>query len=424
MPSDPSRVVSLALRSGHRGVFVRPGIVIQHAQDRSREGDVVRSDVTGFIGIVPKARWPNGVKRGDFLEIAVGSLEDLRAHPMRVLVDGVTRRALKAYFENGGKVARVIAVAVEGPEDLVVEERLEQLFAPVMDRLRAEEDIALLAMPVLAFLPTEVRGGQVNGQALAATHLLLRHCREMNNRFLLVDAPRQRIEGAEGDVRCDLDADAMFKYVAALRNLAGESAAYGAIYYPWIQAGDEAMPPSGAVAGVFARSDAEHGPFGVRWPPANMPMRGVTHPSVEVAWSATGAFAEHGVNPIVTRPGVGVVMWGARTMSTDARWVHINSRRIVSFITEQMRRDAEWVVFEQQRPELWETLGRMLRARLDTFWSAGLLTGQQAGEQYLVQCDAELNPPAVRDAGQIHVKVMLKPVSTAESITVDLRLGA
>lgn len=403
---------------------MRPGIVIQHAQDRSREGDVVRSDITGFLGIVPRGRWPNGVKRGDFLEISVSSLGDLAAHPMRVLLDGVTRRSLKAYFDNGGKVARVIAIAVEGPDDLTSDERVEQLFAPVMDRLRAEEDIALLAMPVLAFLPADVRGQAVAGQGLAATARLLQHCREMNNRFLLVDAPRQRIEGVDGDVRVDLDGSAICAYVAAIRRLAGEASAYGAMYYPWIQNGDEAIPPSGAVAGIFARSDAEHGPFGVRWPPANLPMRGVTHPSVDVAWAATGAYAEAGVNPIVTRPGVGVVMWGARTMSTDTRWVHINSRRIVSFITEQMRRDAEWVVFEQQRPELWETLGRMLRARLDTFWSAGLLTGQQAGEQYLVQCDAELNPPAVRDAGQIHVKVMLKPVSTAESITVDLRLGA
>jgi hypothetical protein len=131
-----------------------------------------------------------------------------------------------------------------------------------------------------------------------------------------------------------------------------------------------------------------------------------------------------GINLLMTQPGRGVVVWGARTLSSDPRWLHINSRRIVSFIAEQLRRDSEWVVFENQRPELWSIITRMVTSRLDLLWTAGLLSGDRAGSDYAVKCDEELNPIQVRDAGQIHVQVVLRPISTAEHIVVELRLGA
>jgi phage tail sheath protein FI len=116
-------------------------------------------------------------------------------------------------------------------------------------------------------------------------------------------------------------------------------------------------------------------------------------------------------------------VWGARTLSPDPKWRQVSARRIVSFVTERIRRDAEWVVFEHQRPELWETVSRMVSSRLDSFWNAGLLTGRSAGSDYLVQCDEEMNPPAVRDAGQVHFRVVLRPVSATEYIEVELQLG-
>ena len=92
-------------------------------------------------------------------------------------------------------------------------------------------------------------------------------------------------------------------------------------------------------------------------------------------------------------------------------------------IAEQLRRDSEWVVFENQRPELWEIVRRTAKNRLDDMWAAGLLTGEQAGLEYLVECNGEINPVEVRDAGQINVRVVLRPISTAEFIVLDLRLG-
>ena len=218
-------------------------------------------------------------------------------------------------------------------------------------------------MPVLAYLPFEVpRAGRAIVPADAVVLQLLAHCQEMNHRFLIVDPPR------------NLHGTALLAWVARLRERAGDTGSYGAVYYPWLNHRDQMLPPSGSVAGVFARVENERAPVGVRWPPANEVVQGVTHPSVEIRGKEQDLLVDAHINPVVTHPGRGIVVWGARTLSTDPQYTFINVRRITSAIAEQLRRDSEWVVFEDQRPELWETLTRRVQARLDLFWSAGALT--------------------------------------------------
>lgn len=373
---------------------------------------MVRSDITGFLGVVPKARWPSTAVAGDFFEMPLASYSELLSNPARHYFDAATRRAVRSFFENGGRNCVIFGICVESEEDLLVEDPFSVTFQPLLDRLRSEEDLGLLAMPLLAWLPVTYEKGQPRVRCEPVIKLLLEHCEEMNNRFLILDTPR------------DLHENALHAWVRGLRERIGKFGSYGAIYYPWLMNGDETFPPSGAMAGVYGRVDQEHQPFGVRWPPANEVIRGVTHPAVELRWSEAGSFSEIGINPILTQPSRGVVIWGARTLSQDPRWLHINARRIVSFVSEQIRRDSEWVVFEQQRPELWQIVERMVRSRLDQLWGAGLLAGSKAGSDYLVQCDAELNPPEVRDAGQVNVRVLLTPISTTEHVVVELRLGA
>ena len=89
--------------------------------------------------------------------------------------------------------------------------------------------------------------------------------------------------------------------------------------------------------------------------------------------------------------GVGYqVRCGARTLSRDPRWMHINSRRIVSVVSEQLRRDSEWAVFENQSPELWKTLERTVRHRMDAMWDGGLLSGPRAGEEYMIMSESDI----------------------------------
>jgi hypothetical protein len=392
---------------------MRPGITIQHARERSNETALVRSDITGFIGIIPKAKWPRGCLKGDFVELPLSSWAELADSPVRKYIDPVTVRAVRNFFVNGGELCRLIGLAVESEQDLMTDNPFEVTFYALLDRLRAEEDLGLLVMPVLSYLPVSFdRMGRPSVPYQPTIELLIEHCREMNNRFLILDTPR------------DLHDEALLQWVSTLQESLGKNASYAAVYYPWLMDGDDTFPPSGSIAGVYARTELEHAPFGVKWPPANQVVRGVTHPAVPVRWRESDQLIAAHINPILTQPSRGVVVWGARTLSRDPKWMHVNSRRIVSMISEQVRRDSEWVVFENQRPELWRIVERTVSGRLDMVWSAGLLTGDKAGLDYEVQCNSELNPPEVRNAGQINVRIMMRPISTAEFIVVELRLGS
>lgn len=391
---------------------MRTGITIQHARDLTRDTGAVRSDITGFVSVIPKARWPSGAVQGDYLELPLYSYGDLLGNRGRLIFDPVARRAVKSFFENGGVECRLLGLCVESKDDLLVDDPFSTLFEPLLHRLRGEEDIGILSMPILSYMPVEYRGMDIEVPYQPVLELFLAHCREMNNRFLIIDAPR--------DVH-DLP---LRRWVRRFRRKNQPTASYGAIYYPWLMSGDEMFPPSGSVAGIFARVEKANDPGGVRWPPANQVIRGVTHPSVDLTYKESEAYNDAHINPILSQPTKGVVIWGARTLSEDPRWMYINSRRIVSYIAEQLRRDSEWAVFENQRPQLWAILERIVRNRLDTLWDAGLLAGDQPGLEYLVKCDEEVNPLEVRNAGQVHVHVVLRPISTAESIVVELRLSA
>jgi len=374
---------------------------------------LVRSDVTGFIGIVTRDRWPAGAETGDFFELALSNYADLMSHPARHFYDPVTRRAVRSFFENGGQNCILFGLCLESEQDLMVNDPFDVSFYSLMDRLRGQEDIGILVMPVLAYLPYSFDAkGRAQIPYEPVIQLLLSHCEEMNNRFLILDTPG------------DLHETQLTRWVRELREKMAPVASFGAMYYPWLKAGDELLPPSGCVAGLYARVDRAHAPFGVHWPPANEEVWGITHASVELTHAEAGELNELGINPILAQPARGVVVWGARTLSKDRKWIHINSRRVVSFISEQLRRDAEWVVFENQRPELWQIITRMVSSRLDQLWNAGLLSGDRAGSEYIVQCDREINTPELVDAGYLNVRVMLRPISTAESIVVELRLGS
>ncbi len=388
------------------------GVAIHHVRRVAREDREVRTDHVCFVGVVARSRWPEGLTAGDYVEIRTEELVSFEAHPATSHLDAATRIAVRSFYVNGGQRCTVLGVCIVDARDLTDPVRADSAFAAVLDRLRDDDDVALLAMPPLAWLPIRRSGGQVLVDATVMARKLLAHCKEMTNRFLLLDAPR----GAEEE-----DVVAWAEELRAQRDL---DPSYAALYWPWIQSKDVSLAPSGAVAGIYARVDRANGPWGVRIAPANQEVRGYTHPTVEMTWRQASRLVEQGVNPLLEQPGRGLVVWGARTLSRDVRWQQITSRRIVGMITERVRRDAEWVVFETQRPELWEVVARMVRTRLDGFWRAGLLTGEAEGNEYLVQCDAELNPPSVRDAGQVHFKVLLRPVASTEFIEVELAVGA
>ena len=391
---------------------MKPGISVQHSTLPTRRYGVVRCDVAGIIGLIPRDRWPQDAASGDFLELTLRRTQDLLDHPLSGLFGGPSCDAVQAFFANGGDTCVLFGVCIENEKELGSAQSAASVLAPLIERLRGNEEIALLAIPAVAYLPwTMSHTGQVVAACEPVYKTLLAHCREMTSRFLILDAPLGMHDGV-------LD-----RWFEGFRTLDQDNLSYGAIYYPWLQDGQKLSPPSGSILGVFARVDRDHQPYGVIWPPANVPVSGVTHPQVPLTWGEAQAIAATAINPILTQPGRGVLVFGARTMSRDPNWEFINSRRIASLISEQLRRDNEWVVFETNRPDIWKILARDVRARLDEFWERGMLTGAAAGRDYWVKCDEENNPRDEREQGRLNVMVRIRPVSTAEHITIDLRLS-
>lgn len=391
---------------------MRPGIIVQHGRLPARSRELVRCDITAIIGFIPRERWPEGALPGEFLEVILRREADLWSYPDWRLFDPASQRAVRDYFINGGEVLHLIGICIEHFDDLQVTASDLGVLAPLLDRLRSEDDISILAVPAAAYMPCTVsRRGDVRADAEPLYELLLAHCREMHNRFLIIDPPS------------GLHEDLLERWVSGFRSRNELTRSFGALYYPWLCEGQERFPPSASVAGVYVRTEKAQGEYGVVWPPANTPVFGVTHPEVELDWGEAGGLAERSINPLILQAGRGVVVFGARTMSREKAFSYVNSRRVVSLITEQLRRDSEWAVFETNNPHLWDVLHRDIRYRLEQFWRGGLLSGTRPGEEYSVLCDRSNNPRESLDMGQVNVEVKLRPVGTTEQIVIDLRLG-
>ncbi len=390
---------------------MNPGILITHVRASSADERSLHTDHAGFVGVVTPSRWPLGATPGAVVEVEVRAATGLDKVAAASLLDPATRAGLRAYFANGGERATAFGVCIRAPSDLATPHAVARTLEPLRDRLRSMDEVSLIAAPAFAYLPTEAAADDVVWPGGAAWLELLSICAESGHRFLIVDPPRGL---DESDVRA---------WARRFRNSAGADASFAALYWPWLAAGDTVLPPSGAIVGTYARVDLANAPMGVRVAPANVDLRGWTDAEANVGFRDAGVLLEDGVNPIVASPGRGLVVWGARTLSQDERWRQVTARRIVSVITERLRRDAEWIVFESMRPELWQVAARMVRSRLDGFWSAGMLTGDTAGAEYAVQCDEETNPRAVVDRGEIHVSVRMRPVTATEFVDIELQLG-
>jgi len=374
---------------------------------------VVRCDVAAIIGFLEREQWPDGAESGAPMRAVLTRRAQLLDPNVQSLFGVASRVAARSYFENGGQLCHLFSVCVERLSDLADPGLVVELFKPLLDILRVDEEIALLAVPALAKLGWSRGSGGVviTAGSEPALDLLLAHCREMVNRFLVIDAP------------AGLHGSALTNWLERFRARSPKTRSFGAVYYPWVAQGGTLAPPSGAVLGVYSRVEREHQPFGVVWAPANEPLRGVGMPEIQLTWAEVRELATSAVNPLVLQPGRGMVVYGARTLSSEAAWEFINSRRVVSMVAEQLRRDSEWAVFEPNDRSLWKRLSRDVGFRLNELWEGGVLAGAIAQKGFFIQCDDETNTREDREAGRVVVKVNLQPVTTTEQINIELVLG-
>lgn len=234
---------------------------------------------------------------------------------------------------------------------------------------------------------------------------VLSHCENARYRFAILDSPEVIEKGG---------VDKLVK---------PRDSKYGAYYFPWLEVydpykGNVFMPPSGYMAGVYARSDAERG---VHKAPANEIVRGALGLKYGITKGEQDLLNPKGINCIRSFPNRGIRVWGARTVSSDASWRYVNVRRLFNMVEQSIEIGTQWAVFEPNDHRLWKRVSRDITAFLLRLWRQGALFGKTPEEAFYVKCDEETNPPEVVDAGQLIVEVGMCPVKPAEFVV--FRIG-
>jgi phage tail sheath protein FI len=238
----------------------------------------------------------------------------------------------------------------------------------------------------------------------ATQQAMLDHAENMGDRVAILDSP-------PGLKPKDVD-DWRWKQMKY-------DSSYGALYYPWIKVMDPRLrktrfvPPSGHMAGIWARSDSERG---VHKAPANEIVRGAIGLEYEVNKGEQAVLNPHAINCIRAFPGRGIRVWGARTLSSDPSWRYLNVRRLFNYLEKSIELGTQWIVFEPNDMDLWERIKRNITAFLTVVWRTGALFGAAPTDAFYVKCDAETNPPEQIDLGMVVTEIGVCPVKPAEFV--------
>lgn len=269
----------------------------------------------------------------------------------------------------------------------------------IVTRLRALEPIDEVSLVVVPGLTD-----------LAAQQAVVEHCERMFDRFAILDsAPGADIPTA----------------LTQREGLTGTlDKGFAALYYPWITINDTTrrrvvpQPPSGHVAGIYAKTDATRG---VHKAPANVGIAGAVGLERRLSDIDQGLINLKGLNALRVLPGRGQpVVFGARTTANNRNWQYINIRRLFLFLEESIQESLTGSIFEPNDLALWQKLKRTLNEFLTRVWNDGALFGATAKEAFFVRIDEALNPPATRKLGRLYIEIGVQPVYPAEFIVVRI----
>jgi phage tail sheath protein FI len=199
-----------------------------------------------------------------------------------------------------------------------------------------------------------------------------------------------------------------------------------AMYYPWIvtsnpnaRTGDATqpreinVPPSGSLAGVYARTDILRGVFKA---PANEVVRGALRFEYPVNFAEQELLNPLGVNCLRFFPGRGYRVWGARTSTSDPEWKYINVRRYFLYLEASIERGTQWAVFEPNGERLWANIRETIDAFLFNEWKNGALLGGSPKEAYFVRCDRSTMTQNDIDNGRLVCLIGVAPLRPAEFV--------
>ncbi|MBN1203765.1 MAG: phage tail sheath family protein [Myxococcaceae bacterium] len=280
----------------------------------------------------------------------------------------------------------------------------EARYAQLLRTLDGVTDASLLALP-----------GKTGSFAEAGVAYV--ESRSLRDLFYIADLPPQGGPDVNAALQSTLDALKLMTRTDL-----------GAVYWPWIQVADPVgagqgstavVPPSGHVAGLYARTDARRGvwkaPAGVE--AAVLGIQSLQHRLLD---SHQDDMNPAGLNALRLLPAAGAVVWGSRTLRPSSEWRYIPVRRTAIFLRKSLYEGLQWAIFEPNSETLWASLRVAAESFMEQLFRQGAFAGRTSREAYFVKCDAETTPPADQNAGIVNVWVGFAPLRPAEFVVIQL----
>ena len=304
-------------------------------------------------------------------------------------------RSIDVLLSGGNDGARPTADAFQG---------IANLAAATRTGLRAFEDIEEISIVAAPGATFGFLGG-FEEEASRIVDLLITHAERMRYRIAVLDS---------GDG----------SGVSDVRHMRARfDSTFAALYCPWVRTHDPVtgqdiyLPPSGFVAGIYARNDIEHG---VSKAPANQVVTSASGLEALLNDAQQEVLNPEGINCLRAFEGRGIRVWGARTISSDPEWKYVSVRRYCAYLEHSVDRGTQWAVFEPNGEALWAAVRRNIEDFLLNEWRNGALTGDKPEMAFFVRCDRSTMTQSDLDAGRLICLIGIALLRPAEFVIVRI----
>jgi uncharacterized protein len=281
---------------------------------------------------------------------------------------------------------------------------IENLAPGTRTGLRAFEDIDEISVVAAPGATFGFLGGYEDEASRIVNHLIA-HAERMRYRIAVLDSG---------------DAQGVSEVRHMRANFDSKSAV---LYYPWVRTHDPitgqdiGLPPSGFVAGIYARNDIE---IGVSKAPTNQLVTSASGLEVLIDDTQQDVLNPEGINCLRLFEGRGIRVWGARTISSDPEWKYVNVRRYCAYVEHSIDRGTQWAVFEPNGEALWAAVRRSVEDFLLNEWRNGALTGDKAERAFFVRCDPSTISQSDLDSGRLICLIGMALLRPAEFVIVRI----
>ena len=262
------------------------------------------------------------------------------------------------------------------------------------DALEDLDDVSIVAAPGYTALANESARQSVQGE-------LIGHCEKMKYRIAVLDTPEDQEVRNARDWRGQVDSK------------------YAALYYPWITILDPVsrttlnLPPSGFVAGIYARNDVQNG---VQKAPANEVVRSAIDFEKRINKAQQEVLNPEGVNCFRFFEGRGYRLWGARMATSDAEFKYVNIRRYLAYLERSVDEGTQVFVFESNGSDLWRNVTRTITSFLLNEWRSNRLMGTTPEQAFFVRCDRSTMTQNDIDNGRLICEIGVALLRPAEFV--------